>query len=133
MKGSQKSMVAYSKQAERDVAKVFGGRRLSAGEWQGDGDVDVIVLDGAAYAIQVKQRTGVPKWFIEGMDQVKDAVKDTKALDRMGISFDLLPIMVVKTKPGQGKPSKMYIVLELEDWENRDYYYEKISGINDSS
>ena len=119
MKGSRKSMIAYSKQAERDVAFEFGGRRLSAGEWQGEGDVDVLPLeDGGALAIQVKHRTGLPKWFLEGMTQIKDAVKDKKELRRMGIldTDYLLPIMVIKTKPGQGKESKMYIVLELEDW-----------------
>lgn len=112
-------MIAYSKQAERDVAFEFGGRRLSAGEWQGEGDVDVLPLeDGGALAIQVKHRTGLPKWFLEGMTQIKDAVKDKKELRRMGIldTDYLLPIMVIKTKPGQGKESKMYIVLELEDW-----------------
>ena len=121
-------MIAFSKQAERDVAKRFGGRRLSSGEWQGDGDVDVIVLNGEAIAIQVKHRTEIPKWFLEGMTQVKEAVKDIKELDKMGISYDLLPMLVIKTKPGQGNTSKMYVVLEDEDWDVHEGAY-----LNESS
>ena len=121
MKGSRKSMVAYSKQAERDVADRFGGRRLHAGEWQGKGDLDVLVFgfinDMEGIGIQVKQRSDVAKWFAEGMKQIKDAVNDVKELTRMGVTADLLPMMVVKTKPGQGSKSKMYVVMEVEDWE----------------
>ncbi len=117
MKGSRKSMVAYSKQAERDVAEKFGGRRLSSGEWQGKGDIDVLVTDqGEGIAIQVKQSAGTPKYLLEGMDQVRDAVKDVKELEKMGINYDLLPIMVIKTKPGQGKEGRMFVVIEVEDW-----------------
>lgn len=101
---SRRSTVAQSKQAERDVAKLLGGRRLTAGEWHGKGDVDVL---GPGWAAQVKHRSGVPDYIIEGMRQIQEAT------DKQGY---LLPLLVLLTKPGRGKPARAFVIMEADDW-----------------
>lgn len=95
--------MAQSKQAERDVAELLGGRRLRAGEWHGLGDVDVI---GRGWAAQVKHRAAVPAYIIEGMRQVLEATAGT----------DELGVLVVKTKPGRGRRSQTFVILDVASW-----------------
>ena len=68
---SARSTVAQSKQAERDVAALLGGRRLHAGEWYGGGDVDVVANDNS-WVAQVKQRKDVATYIQEGMRQLDE-------------------------------------------------------------
>ena len=113
------SIVASSKQAERDVAKVYGGRRLTAGEWNGAGDIDVI---SDRYAIQVKHRSNVPAYILEGLDQVQEGAADIEELFRLQpgpLSFRRQPLLVIVTKPGRGKPSRMFAVKEIFDDETK--------------
>lgn len=113
-KGSKKSIVAASKQAERAVAERFGGRRLSAGEWQGKGDIDVV---HPTYAIQVKQRSGVAAYILEGMQQAQEAAEDAEELARLlGVGESRCnpePVLVIVTKPGSGHASRMFKVTEV--------------------
>ncbi len=103
------SIVAASKAAERVVGDIFGGRRLHAGEWEGrPGDVDVLA---GPYIIQVKHRSAVAKWIIEGMTQIQESAA---AYAEQGETK--IPLMVIKTKPGQGHTSRHFIVVEAEDW-----------------
>lgn len=100
------SIVAQSKEAERDVARQLGGRRLHAGEWSGlggAGDVDVL---GPDWAAQVKHRAGVPAYVTEGFKQIRDAVAATQ----------MIPVMVIRTKPGRGRQAETLVVLDAETW-----------------
>ena len=98
------SIVSSSKQAERDVAQLLGGRRLRAGEWDGKkGDADVI---GPGWLAQVKHRSGVPDYIVEGMNQISEAVQGT----------DDLPILVLRTKPGRGKPVLTLVIMSDESF-----------------
>lgn len=110
---SKRSIVAASKEAEREVARRTGGRRLSAGEWQGEGDVDVITPTSV---IQVKHRSNVAAFIIEGMQQVQEAAKDTGELARLvpgRWAYSVEPVLMIVTKPGSGRPSRMFRVTEV--------------------
>ncbi len=100
---TRRSTRTQSKDAERDVARVLGGRRLTAGQHQGTGDVDV---DGGWWLAQVKHTKAVPQWFSEGREQIEEACTAT----------DKVPVLVIKTKPGPGRRARMYVVLDAEDW-----------------
>ena len=112
---SKRSIVAQSKEAEREVARRLGGRRLTAGEWNGRGDVDVI---GRTFLAQVKHRSGVPNYIIEGIDQISEAAKEYEELRRLEpqITPDPDVLLVLRTKPGQGKPSRTFVIQEIEAW-----------------
>ncbi|KKN84425.1 hypothetical protein LCGC14_0288870 [marine sediment metagenome] len=100
---SRRSTVAQSKQAERDVALLLGGRRLHAGEWKKKGDADVA---GPGFVAQVKQRSGVSTYITEGMRQIQEAAQGT----------DDLPLLVIRTKPGRGHGAQTFVVLEVGDF-----------------
>ena len=102
---SHSSIVAHSKQAERDVGLLLGGTRLHAGEWKGGGDIDVVDDDGYWIA-QVKHRKDVAAYIQEGMRQ----------LDEVGKEDTRTRLLVVKTKPGKGKPSETYVMMRAEEW-----------------
>ena len=106
---SKRSIVAASKQAERDVAEFLGGRRLHAGEWGGPGDVDVIA---PGLIVQVKQRTGVPAYITEGLQQIGDAIEGRVELQRLGSDDRPIPVVAIRTKPGRGKPAQTFYVLD---------------------
>ena len=113
---SRRSTVNQSKDAEREVARQLGGRRLHSGEWKRKrGDVDVI---GRTFIAQVKHRSGVPNYIIEGMDQIQEAAKEYEELQRLDPQIVYLPdiLLVLRTKPGQGKPSRTFVIQEIEDW-----------------
>lgn len=100
------SIVASSKEAEREVARVLGGTRLHAGEWKGKkGDVDV---EGPFWVAQVKHRAGVPAYITEGMKQLDEAVTDK------------MKLLVLVTKPGRGKKAQMFVMLQAEDFARLD-------------
>ncbi len=106
------SIVAYSKAAERLVAIELGGRRLHAGEWEGrPGDVDVI---GPGWAAQVKHRSNVPTYVTEGFTQIKEATEGTQRA----------PLLVIRTKPGRGRESQTFVMMEAAEW-RRLYYGEE--------
>jgi hypothetical protein len=115
---SRSSIVAQSKEAERRIARVYGGRRLHAGEWCGKGDVDVI---HPTKAIQVKHRSNVAAYILEGMQQAQEAAEDTKELGRLlgdgphVQCYGVKPVLVIVTKPGSGRPSRMFQVTEVFD------------------
>ena len=106
---SRKSTVAQSKQAEREVAALMGGQRLHAGEWHGPGDVDVIDKDSpAVWVAQVKHRAAVPGYILKGLRQIQEAALSERP--------PYIPLLVIKTKPGRGKDSRTFVVMEAEDW-----------------
>ena len=103
---SRRSTVAQSKEAEREVARQLGGRRLHAGEWSGmghKGDVDVL---GSGWAAQVKHRSGVPDYITEGFRQIREAVAKTS----------LTPLMVIRTKPGRGRQAETFVMVDATTW-----------------
>lgn len=104
------SIVAASKEAEREVARQLGGRRLHAGEWSGmggKGDVDVL---GPDWVAQVKHRSGIPDYITEGFRQIRTASQCA------GQNPLPLPLMVIRTKPGQGKTSETFVMMDAETW-----------------
>ena len=114
---SKRSIVAQSKDAEREVARRFTGRRLTAGEWNGGGDIDVISLE---YAIQVKHRSNVAAYIIEGMRQAQEGAADEEEIARLSdgvpyykLATPIKPLLVIVTKPGRGRPSRMFEVTEV--------------------
>ena len=110
---SKRSIVAASKQAERDVARVYGGRRLHAGEWSGAGDIDVIT---PAWAIQVKHSKNIAAYILEGTQQAQEGAAEVVELARLQPSPSSQrrkPLLVIVTKPGRGKPSRMFQVTEV--------------------
>ncbi len=114
-KGSKSSIVAASKATELRVARVYpGGQRLAAGTWVGEGDIDVI---SEQYAIQVKHRKNVPAYILEGLTQVQEGAADLEEIYRL---FPLPkgwqePLLVIVTKPGSGRPSRMFEIKEVFD------------------
>lgn len=102
---SHRSTVAQSKQAERHVAALLGGRRLHAGEWYGGGDVDVVSEREGDWVAQVKQRKDVAGYIQEGMRQL-DEVRDAMPLK----------LLVIVTKPGSGKTSETYVMMRVSEW-----------------
>lgn len=112
---SRSSIVASSKQAERDVAELLGGRRLHAGEWQGPGDVDVVSPKCVA---QVKHRSGVPAYILEGEVQILEAMADQPQMRRLypNLEPDPYPVVVLYTKPGSGRPARKFIVVDEATW-----------------
>ena len=110
---SNRSTVAQSKQAERNVAELLGGRRLHAGEWFGGGDVDVVSADGYGddneeWVAQVKQRKDVAVYLQEGMRQL-DEVRNRG-------HYKPLKLLVIVTKPGSGKTSETYVMMRASEW-----------------
>lgn len=103
---SRSSTNAQSKQAERDVAETLGGRRLHAGEWHGGGDVDVVPEPRTnEWVAQVKHRRDVATYIQEGIKQL-DEVRDPTPLR----------LLVIKTKPGRGKESEVFVLMRIEEW-----------------
>lgn len=103
---SRRSTVAQSKEAEREIARQLGGRRLHAGEWSGmgrKGDVDVL---GPDWAAQVKHRSGVPDYITEGFRQIREATAGTP----------FLPLVVIRTKPGRGRQAETFVLVDADTW-----------------
>ena len=111
---SRRSTVAQSKQAERDVGALLGGRRLHAGEWYGGGDIDVVSvnkesgLDDESWVAQVKQRKDVAGYIQEGMQQLE--------LVEKGRRINPLKLLVIVTKPGRGNPAETYVMMKASEW-----------------
>ncbi len=101
---TRSSIVAHSKQAERDVGLLLGGKRLHAGEWKGKGDIDVIADDNSWIA-QVKHRKDVAAYIQEGMRQLDEVEENQRT-----------KLLVIKTKPGKGKPSETYVMMRAREW-----------------
>ena len=118
---SKAGIVAQSKQAERDAAEALDhvARRLHAGEWAGAGDVDII---GHSFYGQVKQRKDVAGYIQEGMRQLDEAGGERKHLERLqpGICKNAVPLLVIITKPGSGKRKRTYVMIDIDDYVNKD-------------
>ena len=104
------SIVAQSKQAERDVGALLGGRRLHAGEWDAGGDVDVVSTDedgwhDGEWVAQVKQRKDVATYIQGGMRQLDEVYNPAP-----------LKLLVIVTKPGSGKTSETYVMMRASEW-----------------
>lgn len=108
--GSRSSIIAFAKAAERLVAAQLHpqAHRLVAGEWKGPGDVDVMAP--GVYA-QVKHVRNIPTYMGEGFRQINDATE----------GVDKTPVVIIRTKPGQGHEAKSYVVMEIDEW-RRVYY-----------
>lgn len=102
---SRRSTVAQSKEAEREVARELGGRRLTAGEWRGSGDVDVIDQFNE-WVAQVKHRSDLPYYITEGFRQIREAVAGT----------DFIPLVVIRTKPGRGRNAETFVMMDVATW-----------------
>ena len=127
---SKSSIVAASKETERRVARAYpGGQRLSAGTWIGEGDIDVI---SDQYAIQVKHGYGLAAYIKEGIRQAQEGAADVEEVNRLAgqsrytsgrfaPDTDALrqPILVIVTKPGSGRPARMFEVKEIFDDETK--------------
>lgn len=113
--GRRSSIVAQSKQVERNIAEFLGGRRLHAGEWQGPGDVDVVA---PRFIAQAKHRAGVPAYLVEGMKQIREALAAPEELRRLcpTIADDPIPVVVVRTKEGRGKRAQTFYVLDQKSF-----------------
>ncbi len=98
------SYVAYSKDAEREVARIMGARRLHAGEYDGPGDVD---LDLQWAKVQVKQRR-IPAWILDGYEQIHAAAN--------GDFEHGMGLVVLVDKPGPGKPRRIFVLQEIDEW-----------------
>lgn len=111
--GKRSSIIAESKQVERNVAEFLGGRRLHAGEWQGPGDVDVIA---DRFIAQVKHRANVPSYILEGLRQIHEAREAQEELRRLQptITDFPIPLAVIRTKPGRGREGHTFFVLDQE-------------------
>ena len=108
---SKRSTVAQSKDAERLVADELYGRRLTAGEWHGRGDVDVTGPGRRPkWVAQVKHRSNLPTYLTEGLKQIREATEGT----------DTIPLVVIRTKPGRGRQAETLIVVDVATW-NRVY------------
>ncbi len=108
---SKSSTVAQSKDAERLVADELKGRRLTAGEWRGRGDADVVGPGRhPKWMAQVKHRSNLPTYLTEGLKQIREAVG----------SSDTIPLVVIRTKPGRGRQAETLVVVDVETW-NRVY------------
>jgi hypothetical protein len=110
---SKRSIVAASKEAEREIARQLGGRRLHAGEWSGmggKGDVDVL---GPDFAAQVKHRSGVPVYVTEGLKQIREAVQGPHTFTE-----EVLPLVIIRTKPGRGREAETLIMMDVATWQH---------------
>ena len=120
---SKSSIVAASKEAERWVARAYpGGQRLSAGTWVGAGDADVI---SDQYVIQVKHGYGLAAYIKEVMQQAQESAADVDEVTRLAgqpryasgrfssNETEREPLLVIITKPGRGRPSRMFEVREI--------------------
>ena len=103
-RGTRRSIKSEAKDAERDFANALGGRRLPAGvaTQQRNGDVDV---EGATWKMQVKHMP-VPARWTEAWAQILTACTGTGKY----------PLVGIKTKPGQGRRSEMFVMLRLDDY-----------------
>src|SRR5512139_728920 len=92
-----RSSLRAGKDAERAIAKAYGGRRT--GQYGGADDVVV----GDLFVIQSKAgRT----WY---QQRVVDE------LDKLPRSGGRIPTLVVSSRPGPGHPTRRYVVRLLED------------------
>lgn len=109
--GSRSSIIAFSKAAERLVATLLHPKafRLHAGEWKGPGDVDVM---GPGFYAQVKHVKNIPTYMGEGFRQINAATEGSA----------VTPLVIIRTKPGQGYEAKTYVVMEVAEW--RKIYYD---------
>jgi len=108
---TRRSTVSYSKDAERRVRDVMGGRRLRAGEWNGPGDIDNCSAkspETSWWVSQTKHIKGTPQWLSKGMNQAVEAAESLKGRP--------LPLLMILTKPGTGNTAEMFVVCRAEDF-----------------
>ena len=100
---SKRSVAAAAKDTEHWVAELMGAVRLVAGQHTGPGDVD---LDGGYFKVQVKHRANIPAVITEGWKQIAEAATGE----------GWTPLLVLVTKPGQGRKKEAFVVMSLETW-----------------
>ena len=101
---TRSSIVAHSKQAERDVGLLLGGKRLHAGEWYGGGDVDVVANDHSWIA-QVKHRKDVAAYIQEGMRQLDEVEAEVEGTRLLVIKTKLSTKRVISSAPADSSTS----------------------------
>lgn len=98
-KSRKRSIVAKSKDAEREFAQMMGGKRLPSTGQPNKPDVD-----GGWWVMEVKHRR-IPQWILDAMQQAALAAKGRKGAP--------LPLLGLKDKPGHGgKPVRYLLVME---------------------
>lgn len=98
-----RSARAQAKQAERDIAKAIGGRRLRAGEYVGPGDIDVV---SDSIIGQVKHRT-MPSWMAEGLRQIEEA-------ENPDLRYRILFVVDKPRKRGE-RDRRILAVIDVDD------------------
>lgn len=101
-RASRRSIVSYAKEAERMVARKLGGVRVIS-----DGKRHRPDVDGGWFVAEVKQRR-IPTWILAAMKQATLASRVHRAYP--------WPLLVLVDKPGRGKPGRMLIVVDPDDW-----------------
>jgi hypothetical protein len=92
-----RSSLRAGKDAERAIAKAYGGRRT--GQYGGPDDVVV----GELFVVQSKAGK---TWFRQGY---------VDELDRLPRAGGRIPTLVVSSRPGPGHPTRRYVVRLMED------------------
>jgi hypothetical protein len=92
-----KSSLRAGKDAERAIARAYGGKRT--GQYGGPDDVVV----GELFVIQSKAGK---TWFRQGY---------VDELDRLPRAGGRIPTLVVSSRPGPGHPTRRYVVRLMED------------------
>ncbi len=98
---TRRSIAQYAKEAEREVARRIGGKRLPSGTHQSAGDIDV---DGGWWAAQVKHRPW-PEQLRKGLRQAQAGAKDMQ-----------VPLVAWLDKPGGGKEARLLVCMDAADW-----------------
>jgi hypothetical protein len=91
-----RSSLRAGKDAERAIAKVYGGRRT--GQYGGPDDVVV----GELFVVQSKAGRG---WFREA---VWDELRKLSGSQRV-------PTLIISDRPGPGRKTRRYVIRTLED------------------
>ena len=63
-------------------------------------------MAGPGFYAQVKHVSNVPAYMGKGFQQINEATEGTQ----------LTPLVIIRTKPGQGHEAKTYVVMEVREW-----------------
>ena len=95
--------MANWKNAERQVAKVIGGKRHSRGANFGEEAPDIIMPKDSLFVYEVKYRKKISNFLKDGLLQAKRYAKDNQ-----------VPVLVLKERYMHGA----LVVLNLRDWKD---------------
>mgnify|MGYP001577859755 CR=1 FL=1 len=101
---TRRSVNRNAKKAESEFARALGGRRMPSGvaTQARNGDWD---CEGETWRLQAKHMP-IPARWTEAWNQILAACTGTGKY----------PLVGIKTKPGPGRRSEMYIMVRLDDW-----------------